>query len=29
LADGQITDHDEITVMLVEPTDRSPALVRV
>jgi len=29
LAHGQITNHDEITVMLVEPTDGTPALVRV
>jgi hypothetical protein len=29
LAHGQITNHDEITVMLVEPPDGTPALVRV
>ena len=29
LASGQITNHDEITVILVEPTDGAPALVRV
>jgi hypothetical protein len=29
LASGQITNHDEITVMLVESTDSAPALVKV
>jgi hypothetical protein len=29
LAHGQITNHDEIVVILVEPTDRTPALVQV
>ena len=29
LANGAITNHDEITVILIEPTDGTPALVRV
>jgi len=29
LATGQITNHDEITIALVEPADGTPALVRV
>jgi hypothetical protein len=29
LAHSQMTNHDEITVMLVEPTDGTPALVRI
>jgi hypothetical protein len=29
LASGAITNHDEITVILIEPTDGTPALVRV
>jgi len=29
LASGQITNHDEITIALVEPADGTPALVRV
>ena len=29
LSDGKITNHDEITVILIEPTDGTPALVRV
>ena len=29
LATGQITNHDEITIALVEPPDGTPALVRV
>jgi hypothetical protein len=29
LVSGQITNHDEITVILIEPTDCTPALVRV
>jgi hypothetical protein len=29
LASGQITNHDEITVILIEPTDGTPVLVRV
>jgi len=29
LASGSITNHDEITVILIEPTDGTPALVRV
>ena len=29
LASGHITNHDEIAVILIEPTDGTPALVRV
>jgi hypothetical protein len=29
LASGAITNHDEITVILIEPTDGTPALVSV
>ena len=29
LASGAITNHDEITVILIEPIDGMPALVRV
>ena len=29
LASGQITNHDEITIALVEPADGTPPLVRV
>jgi len=29
LASGTIINHDEITVILIEPTDDTPALVRV
>jgi hypothetical protein len=29
LASGAITNHDEIIVILIEPTDGTPALVRV
>jgi hypothetical protein len=29
LASGAITNHDEITVILIEPGDGTPALVRV
>ena len=29
LTRGAITNHDEITVILIEPTDGTPALVRV
>ena len=29
LASGAITNHDEITVILIEPPDGTPALVRV
>jgi hypothetical protein len=29
LASGHITNHDEITVILIEPTDGTPPLVRV
>ena len=29
LASGQITNHDEITIALVEPPDGTPPLVRV
>ena len=29
LASGQITNHDEITIALVEPADGRPPLVRV
>jgi hypothetical protein len=29
LASGHITNYDEITVILIEPTDGTPALVRV
>ena len=29
LASGAITNHDQITVTLIEPTDGTPALVRV
>jgi hypothetical protein len=29
LASGHISNHDEITVILIEPTDGTPALVRV
>jgi hypothetical protein len=29
LASGNITNHDEITVILIEPTDGTPPLVRV
>ena len=29
LADGAITNHDEITVILIEPSDGTPPLVRV
>jgi hypothetical protein len=29
LASGAITNHDEITLILIEPTDGTPALVRV
>jgi hypothetical protein len=29
LASGAITNHDEITVILIEPTDGTPPLVRV
>jgi hypothetical protein len=29
LASGNITNHNEITVILIEPTDGTPALVRV
>jgi hypothetical protein len=29
LVSGQITNHDEITVILIEPTDDGPPLVRV
>jgi hypothetical protein len=29
LASGAITNHDEITVILIEPLDGTPALVRV
>ena len=29
LATGQITNHDEITIALVEPADGTPVLVRV
>ena len=29
LSSGAITNHDEITVILIEPTDGTPALVRV
>jgi hypothetical protein len=29
LASGAITNHDEITVILIEPTDDTPLLVRV
>src|SRR5215204_4183751 len=29
LASGTITNHDEITVILIEPIDGTPALVRV
>jgi hypothetical protein len=29
LASGAITNHDEITVILIEPSDGTPPLVRV
>jgi hypothetical protein len=29
LASGHITNHEEVTVILIEPTDGAPALVRV
>ena len=29
LAYGRITNHDDITIVLVEPTDGTPALVTV
>jgi hypothetical protein len=29
LTSGQITNHEEITVILIEPSDGTPALVRV
>jgi hypothetical protein len=29
LSDGKITNHDQITVTLIEPTDGTPPLVRV
>jgi hypothetical protein len=29
LANGAITNHDQITVTLIEPTDGTPPLVRV
>ena len=29
LGSGTITNHDEITVILIEPTDGTPPLVRV
>jgi hypothetical protein len=29
LANSAITNHDEITVILIEPTDSTPPLVRV
>jgi hypothetical protein len=29
LASGHITNHEEVTVILIEPTDGTPALVRV
>jgi hypothetical protein len=29
LASGHISNHDEITVILIEPTDGTPALVTV
>jgi hypothetical protein len=29
LASGAISNHDEITVILIEPTDGTPPLVRV
>ena len=29
LASGHITNHDEITMILIEPTDVTPPLVRV
>jgi hypothetical protein len=29
LSSGHITNHEEITVILIEPTDGTPALVRV
>jgi hypothetical protein len=29
LASGQITNHDEISVILIEPSDGTPPLVRV
>jgi hypothetical protein len=29
LSSGNITNHDDITVTLIEPTDGTPALVRV
>ena len=29
LTSGHITNHEEITVILIEPTDGAPALVRV
>jgi hypothetical protein len=29
LSSGSITNHDEITVMLIEPSDGAPPLVRV
>jgi hypothetical protein len=29
LANGAITNHDQITVTLIEPTDGTPSLVRV
>ena len=29
LASGAISNHDEITVILIEPADGTPALVRV
>jgi hypothetical protein len=29
LSDGKITNHDQITVILIEPPDETPPLVRV